>query len=219
MDSTSRLITILKSLPLWVLAALAAVSVVSLACVPLQAEIPNTLRPSLPVITLLLVSLTLFGGLAHIVADRQARQAIRKQDDRLRLERIYGPLAALFLQRHVTTCTGILAPKLKHRLANAWSELTAYRRLSSGVRRGIRAMFDRQASTSAEVEYGGDFPLTEIRERIVAEPMLAGPELLHLVRRADRSHYEDAPSPGLLTDEEYALFVYIHAQHGRLTRR
>ena len=93
------------------------------------------------------------------------------------------------------------------------------RRVAVGVRRALRAIVDRRASTSAEVEFGGDFPLEAIHSRVVANPALSGPILLDLVRRADRSRYEENCSAGMLTDDEYALFEHIHAEHQRLARR
>jgi hypothetical protein len=112
----------------------------------------------------------------------------------------------------------VSAPRLRHRLSNAWAELFRYPRAFVGVRRALRTIGDRQASTSAEIEYGGDFPMKEIHTRVVANPALAGPVLLNLVRRADRSRYEDSSSSGLLTDGEYALFEHIHAEHRRLAK-
>ncbi len=61
--------------------------------------------------------------------------------------------------------------------------------------------------------------MKQIHARVVANPALSGPVLLNLLPRADRSRYEDSPSSGLLTDEEYALFEHIHAEHQRLAKR
>ena len=61
--------------------------------------------------------------------------------------------------------------------------------------------------------------MKETHARVVANPALAGPVLLNLVRRADRSRYEDSLNSGLLTDEEYALFEHIHAEHQWLAKR
>lgn len=96
------------------------------------------------------------------------------------------------------------------------AELTGGRRPWRALRRAFRALRDRQVSTSAEVEYGGEFPMAEIHAIVTANPAAAGPTLLNLVRRADRSRHEDPPSHGLLT-EEYALFQHIHAQHSQLS--
>ena len=147
-----------------------------------------------------------------------ARRVRRLASDRERLKQLYRPLAALFLTRHVTTSTGIAAPHFRHRWANAVDELRAYRRRSVGVKRAWRALFDRHSSTSAEVEYGGGFPMGDILKLVQQRATDADPRLLQLVRRADRSRYED-PATCLLTDEELALFEYIHGEHERLTRQ
>ncbi len=186
---------------------------------PLQAGLPTPLPAQLPLLAVLLGAMTLCAVLAHLITVLQAARAARAADDRLRLEQIYAPIAVLFVRRHVTACTGVSAPRLKHRLLNAWAELFRYRRAFVGVRRALSAIGDRQESTSAEVEYGGEFPMREIHARVVANPALAGPVLLNLVRRADRSRYEGSPCSGLLTDEEYALFEHIHVEHQRLARR
>jgi hypothetical protein len=201
------------------LAALSIVAVTASFYAPLQAGFPTMLNAQLPLLAVLLNAMTLCAALAHLITHRQAAGAVRAADDRLRLEQIYAPIAVLFVRRHVTACTGVSAPRLKHRLSNAWTELFRYRRAFVGVRRALRAIGDRQESTSAEVEYGGDFPMKEIHARVVANPALAGPVLLNMVRRADRSRYEDGPGSGLLTDEEYALFEHIHAEHHRLAKR
>jgi hypothetical protein len=43
-------------------------------------------------------------------------------------------------------------------------------------------------------------------------------ELFRLVNRADRSRYEE-PDRAPLTDEEFALFEHIDAEHRRLSAR
>ena len=219
MDGTGKLLGVLKGLPLWMLAALCIVAVAASFDPPLQAGLPTPLPAQLPLLAVLLGAMTLCAVMAHLITHLQAARAARAENDRLRLEQIYAPIAVLFVRRHVTACTGVLAPRLKHRLSNAWTELFRYRRAFVGVRRALRAIGDRQESTSAEVEYGGDFPMKEIHARVMANPALAGPALINLVRRADRSRYEDCRCSGLLTDEEYVLFEHIHAEHQRLARR
>lgn len=218
MDGAEKLLSTLKGLPLWILAALSAIAIAALLDAPLRAGLPSNVRAPLPLLTLGLVVLTVFGGLAQISAHLQSRRQAQGVEDRERLQSVYAPLVALFIRRHVTACTGVGAPRFRHRFANARGELFRYRRLRVGMRRAIKALGDRQSSTSAEVEYGGEFPLSEIHSLVAAKPAIAGPELLNLVRRADRSQYEDGPRSGLLTDEEFALFEHVHREHDRLTR-
>jgi hypothetical protein len=68
------------------------------------------------------------------------------------------------------------------------------------------------------LQYGGNFPTSQIVKLVHRHAHHADPTLLHLVRRADRSRYED-PETDLLTAEEFALFKHIHDAHERLTRR
>jgi hypothetical protein len=69
------------------------------------------------------------------------------------------------------------------------------------------------------VEYGGDFPIDKILAITIQHGNDADADLLNLVRRADRSRYEDPHGMGLMTDSQLALFEHIHGQHDRLTHR
>jgi hypothetical protein len=97
-------------------------------------------------------------------------------------------------------------------------EFGSYRHRTVALKRAFRALFDRQVSTSAQVEFGGEFPLSEIMELMLKNMEHADEELLQLIRRADRSGYEDWDRE-LMTDAELALFNHINAQHDRLSRR
>ena len=92
------------------------------------------------------------------------------------------------------------------------------RRRSVGLKRAWRALFDRQTSSSAEVEFGSDFPLSQIIELVNKEAGQSDAELFRLVNRADRSRYEE-PNRALLTDEEFELFKHIDSEHRRLWAR
>jgi hypothetical protein len=137
--------------------------------------------------------------------------------DRLKLFRLYRPLAALFLTRHVTASSRG-APALRQRIENAWSELGAYRKRKTGLKRAWCALFERDGPTTAEIEFGGAFPLDEIRRIACRFPQHASQELLNLVRWADRSEHEESGSQWL-TGAEFELFEYIMSEHERLSRR
>ncbi|NEH59816.1 hypothetical protein GR198_29250 [Rhizobium leguminosarum] len=81
-----------------------------------------------------------------------------------------------------------------------------------------RARFDRQISSSAEVEFGGEFPMLEIADLVRRNAQHASVELIRLVNRADRSRYED-PDLSLMTDAELALFIHIDGEHRKLSSR
>lgn len=213
-----KMLGAVRGMPPSALAGLGLAALAASVWPPLQAAVPASARGPLPLIAVALLAMAALGLVSLAVKAIHAERGARRADAQQRLEHLYAPMVALFLRRHVTSCTGICAPRFRHRLANAREELIRYRRWRTGLRRAWRALGDRQVSTSAEVEYGGDFPLAEIHDCVVAHPALAGAGLMNLVRRADRSRYEDGSVPGLMTDEELALFLHIQSEHDRLTR-
>jgi hypothetical protein len=104
-----------------------------------------------------------------------------------------------FLTHHVTTATGVSAPRLRHGVGDAWIELGSYRRRTVAAKRTFRASFDCQSSTSTEIEFDGDFALAEIIGLTRSRAEHADTDLLNLVSRAARSRYEEA-GRGLFTD-------------------
>ena len=185
---------------------------------PFLASLPESLKAAAPLALVVAAILTgcklAASGVGRLLERRGRSLAL----DRERLLNLYRPLATLFLTRHVTVCTGTASPYLRHRLENAWAEFGAYRRRSVGLKRAWRALFDRQASSAPEVEFGGDFPLPQITELVEKKAEHADAELFRLVNRADRSRYEE-PDRTLLADEEYALFEHVDAEHRRLSAR
>jgi hypothetical protein len=155
---------------------------------------------------------------ALLLGHAAARREHSLERDRERLLQLYRPLETLFLTRHITVSTGRASPYLRHRLANAWEALHTGGRKLRRLKRAARAIIDKQESSSAEVEYGGDFPLHQIIELVRKNARHARPELLDLVSRADRSNYEEYDRV-LLTDAEYALFEHIDGEHRRLSKR
>jgi hypothetical protein len=95
---------------------------------------------------------------------------------------------------------------------------TRHGRRSRRVKRALRALFDKHRLFSAEVEYGGEFPLDKIIELGRQNTHHAGPELQDLINRADRSHYEEYDR-ALMTEAEYVLFEHIDREHRRLSVR
>jgi hypothetical protein len=216
--ATQKALDSVKSVPMWVLLGLGLCFALVWLFPPLFAPLPDSAKAAMPIALVLISTLTVcrLGGslLAHIVERRRAALA----RDRERLLHLYGPLTALFLTRHVSICVGRSSPFLRQRLQNARSELGAYRRRSVALKRAWRALFDRQESSSAEVEFGGDFPLAPIVDLVTKEAGHVDGKLLRLVTRADRFRYEE-PERALLTDEELALFEHIQAEHSRLSAR
>jgi hypothetical protein len=216
--ATQKALDTLKSMPTWLLMGL-LISLLSIwLWPPFLGSLPASFKMAAPMAALvaaILAGCKLAGSALAYLLERR-RRALAHDRDRLRS--LYRPLAALFLTRHVTVCTGRASPYLRQRLENAWAELGAYRRRSAGLKRAWRALFDRQVSSSAEIEFGGDFPLSKIIDLVKKEAGHADAELFRLVNRADRSRYEE-PDRTLLTDEEFALFEHIDVEHRRLSGR
>ena len=167
--------------------------------------------------SLLLAALLAF---ASIAAHMQARHEEKRTRDARRFEGIYSPLYNLFLTRHVTTFASA-APRLRHRLSNAANALHNIKRrgAAAAVRAAIRTLFERPI-TSAEVEYGGVFPLCQIQKIVRAHGQLADDRLLLLLARADRAQYEEATGGGGdMTSVDLELFNYVCDQHTRLNRK
>ncbi len=144
-----------------------------------------------------------------------AIRALNDQRRRAKFERIYAPAYALFLTRHITTCTGRAAPYFGQRLKNAAERLLEERRPV----KAIKALFDEQEfEETGEVEYGGDFPLNEITELVERNSKYADGELGLLVARANRAKYEEYEGRDLLTKPELQLFYHIADEHKRMCR-
>jgi hypothetical protein len=204
--------------PFWLLAAIAIVAFSVWTQPALQASLSPATISWLP-LALFAIAVLAACKAASIIGSRVATdlQAAAERDHK-RLTKLYRPFISLLLTRHVTTSRAIGAPYLRHRIENAWRELSSYRRRRIGAVRAFHALFDKHISSSSEVEFGGDFPLREILQLTRQHSEHADDDLLNLVRRADRSRYEDSNS-AFLTDEEVALFGHIWEQHKRLTKR
>lgn len=63
MDSAEKLLGVLRGLPLWMLAALCIVAVTASFYAPLQAGLPTTLHAQLPLLAVLLGTMTLCAAL------------------------------------------------------------------------------------------------------------------------------------------------------------
>ncbi len=126
------------------------------------------------------------------------REAARK-----RFELIYAPLAALFLTRHVSTWTFRKPRSWRRRLGEAWSG--AKRADFAGAIHSI--LMGAETTEASEVEFGGEFPLEEIRAVVSGKEAFADARLLDLMADANRSRFE-SPSEEGLTREELALIIH-----------
>lgn len=170
METTAALSWIQKSLgtlkttPTWLLIAAFGIVLAAWLGPAAFVSVPDSVRPAVPAllwVTGISLASKLVGPAVSYAMERGQRSRVR---DRERLIHLYRPLASLFLTRHVTTSRGIGAPYLGDRLENARSGFGAYRRRKVGMKRALRALFDRRISPSAEMEFGRDFPLSQIIE-------------------------------------------------------
>lgn len=208
----------LKDAPLWLLLGSLAICLAVWLIGPLNALVPVSMRPLAPLVAFIFSVLSSFRLFSLVIQVRQSQLDRLRQAARLRHDHLYAPFVALFMDRHLTASTGILAPRLRNRVGNAVEAIASRRRLRAKVKGAWRALGDKMESTSAEMEYGGSFPLAEIKSIARAGQQHADLELLNLIRRADRSHYEEQPERGDVTDDEYALAVHIYAMHERLSK-
>ncbi len=167
---------------------------------------------------------TLVGGavaiyrVGHRRGSKDARRSLNDESLRKRYEVVYAPMDALFLTRHITSSSAVMAPYVSMRIKRAWVELRKGR-----LRKALVAISDRRRTKeSAEVEFGGAFPLKDIQQILTGNEAYADETLLRLVAHADRSRYEaavDGPRdyPNALTDEEFELFRHIAATRVRLS--
>lgn len=204
-----------KDAPLWMLAAATAAALWQVPA--LHGLVPHEYGKLLPLATLLLVPFAVARAVSTFVSVVQAKRTRQRELATARLTKLYRPMLALFSDRHLTASSAIHAPYLKDRVANALEILRSRRGLVRKVSGAWRALGDRRVSTSAEMEYGGAFPLEEVKSIMRGATDCADAELINLIRRADRSHYEDQPDDGEVTEDEYALAEHSFAEHDRLT--
>lgn len=142
-------------------------------------------------------------------------RALNDERRKAKFESIYAPAYALFLTRHITTCTGRAAPYFRQRLKNAKELLLEERRPVIA----FKALFDKQEfDETGEVEYGGDFPLNEITKLVERNSQFADREIGLLVARANRAKYDEYEGNGLLTKAELQLFYHIANEHRKMCR-
>lgn len=121
---------------------------------------------------------------------------------RMRLDNIYLPMGAMFLARHVDVTVGIFDPPFRIKMKKAWAILV-HRKRRLHVVAAAQTLFEKKRSTSAGIEFGGEFPLREILAIVRNYITIADGELQAKVRRADRSRYEEWGNNSLLTEEEF----------------
>jgi hypothetical protein len=208
-----KFVDVLKVMPTWLLIGLCF----SLLCIwlwpPFLTLLPEYLSTKVPMLLTVVSILAACNMSSLFIGYVVNRHRKRLDRDRERLLNLYRPLNSLFLTRHITV-SEVTVP-LRMRLTKVVEELNSPK---GRLKRALRALLDKQLSSSAEVEFGGDFPLGKIIDLLNKNAEYAQPALSDLVRRADRSRYENY-GQALLTDEEFALFEHIDSEHRRLSAR
>lgn len=136
---------------------------------------------------------------------------------------VYAPLRSLLLETHITGAgLGFTRKQLIKRALPFFIKLN----FREGFKR-LSAEFG--SKPTYEVEFGGDFPLEQIKEIAKKNSKWVDAKLLDLIQRADRSTYETISDPsyrsddifmiGLLENEKVELSDHIWNMFNRLNRR
>ncbi|CAN7263953.1 hypothetical protein [Mesorhizobium caraganae] len=216
---SQKALEVVRSLPFWLLIAVSIVLAAIWWSPALSMPLPAEVNIWIPLAAFSFIVLSLVSALAWIASALKASRTRWRTRDLQRFTKIYRPLYALFLTHHVTTYQSTGYPKLRDRVGHAWEEFNYYRYWPARIRKAYRALSDRKISVSAEVEFGGGFPLREIHAIVNDNIELADKELLGFLRRADRSCYEDDRRGDSLTDEQFELFAHTMQQHDLLEMR
>ncbi|RAH95648.1 hypothetical protein DLJ53_34220 [Acuticoccus sediminis] len=179
--------------------------------------VPQDYRKFLPLATLLLGAFAITRAVSAFMSITQLKRARQRELASARLNKLYQPMVALFIERHLTASSAILAPYLKNRIGNAFDAFRNGRGPFRKVSGAWRALGDRRVSTFAGMEYGGEFPLEEIKSIMRGATDFADIQLINCIRRADRSRYEEEHLGTEVTEDEYSLAEYIFSEHARLT--
>jgi hypothetical protein len=227
LSTFSRFVSVLHSLPLWILAGLAGAGYAglfapSLAGVDLG-EFRKTWGPFLWIDAVGFTVLTAACALDLVVrwlderAKRSAKQRRKILSDRYYY--VYAPLFAQLIKIHITTGSSEAAPYFAQRLSNAWLQLTAIKKPRAAVKRAWRALFDRRRSEpTGEVDFGGEFPISSIRGHVESSLTFADDTLIELVLRAWNNRIEAQLNDTYLAYEDVQLHDYIVKEHNRLKK-
>ena len=225
LSTFSRFVSVLHSLPLWILAGLAGVGYAglfapSLADVDLG-EFRKTWGPFLWIDAVGFTVLTAACALDLVVRwlDQRAKSSAKQRRKLLsdRYYYVYAPLFAHLIKIHITTSSSEAAHYLAQRLSNAWLELTTIKKPRVAVKRAWRALLDRRRSEpTGEVDFGGEFPIRSIRDHLENSLTFADNTLIELVLSAWNNRMERQLNDAYLAYEDVQLYDYIMKEHDRL---
>jgi hypothetical protein len=223
-DDASKFLSVLNTIPLWLLSGCAVVGYAALFAPAFGGvDLLEFRRVWGPLLWLDAVSFSILSAtyvIEHVARYMRARNKRSRQRDKNRYYNIYLPLYREMLEIKVTTSTSMMAPLFAQRVRNAYRVLTTNKCRFSLIRNAWRALFDKkQTPEIGEVEFGGNFPLRTI-ERTVKECLIhSDPALIDLICRADRTRMEDGVTSHEMTADDVRLFNHIVNEHDHLKRR
>lgn len=133
---------------------------------------------------------------------------------------VYAPLRKVLIDKHITSARSVLFPTFGRRWKRARPYLWAFE-----LKEFCKKINDKYGNErTAEIEFGGSFPLPEMREILDANIMWADHELINHIQWAERSKYEErhedkSPYAEWLTREELELADYIYDTFDNLNKK
>lgn len=207
-----------KDAPAWFMGAIGTICFGIWSIATLRSLVPEDYRRYLLLLAVAFLTLTIFRLANRFLAFRAAARLAKLEENRQRLIHVYRPMVLLFNDCHVTVSRSVLAPRFIDRFRNARRAWLSRGGVFWNVRRVWTALWDHCVCESAEVEYGGDFPLHKIMAIAKANPEYVDSMVLGLIRQADRSRYEECPSGGRMTHQEHALLLHIYNEEERISK-
>lgn len=152
---------------------------------------------------------------AYRLGRRKDQKDFQNQVLQNRYRLVYAPLRTLLLDKHITTVVGVHYPRVLQRIRRAWPYLRRF-----NLKYGFKILSDKYGKPRSEIEFGGHFPLKQIKEIIEKHGEWADSKLLGLVQKADRSKYESYDEYEFsLTEEELTLADHIWDMYDQLNKR
>lgn len=218
-----KLLSVLHSVPLWILAGLAAAGWVSIFAPGFGGvdvtQFKKLWGPWFWLDAVVFSVLAVACAIDLYVKNRRIRARRRRRREEHRYFQIYDPLFAALMKIHVTTSSATGAPYFSQRVENAWTELTSIKRKWPAIKAAWRALFDKQKiGPHGEVDYGGTFPINIIEKVAHANLAYCDDELLNLMGRATETRIEEGIASGDLSTQDIKLYDHIVEQRDRLKR-
>jgi hypothetical protein len=218
-----KLLSVLHSLPLWILAGFAGAGY-ALLFVPSfggvdAGHFKKTFGEWCWVDAIVFSVLTAACAIDLVVKQQRAQAKRHRQQEAFRYTKIYEPLFANLMSIYISTYGGS-ARTFRERLVFARLKLTSGKSKRSAITAAYKALFDRKARPPVgEVEYGGDFPLSQIDRVVKSNLKFCDDALLNLVARAVATRMEEGGRRGYLTVDDVKVYDHIVRQRELLRNK